>query len=109
MSDPDDGVDKMNDLVKKLNRCNNNIKLILEMMKNIDEKLGSGKSEPVEKKPVGRPAGTYESKRQQYFDMLTSGKISMPKPTTLQYYRIIKDDFENTYKLIWFNPLTESI
>lgn len=49
MSDPDDGVDKMNDLVKKLNRCNNNIKLILEMMKNIDEKLGSGKSEPVEK------------------------------------------------------------
>jgi len=100
MSDPDDGVDKMNDLVKKLNRCNNNIKLILEMMKNIDEKLGSGKSEPVEKKPVGRPAGTYESKRQQYFDMLTSGKISMPKPTTLQYYRIIKDDFENTYKLI---------
>jgi hypothetical protein len=100
MSDPDDGVDKMNDLVKKLNRCNNNIKLILEMMKNIDEKLGSGKSEPVEKKPVGRPAGTYESKRQQYFDMLTSGKISMPKPTTLQYYRIIKDDFEDTYKLI---------
>ena len=94
MSDPDDGVDKMNDLVKKLNRCNNNIKLILEMMKNIDEKLGSGKSEPVEKKPVGRPAGTYESKRQQYFDMLTSGKISMPKLTTLQYYRIIKDDFE---------------
>ena len=100
MSDPDDGVDKMNDLVKKLNRCNNNIKLILETMKNIDEKLGSGKSEPVEKKPVGRPAGTYESKRQQYFDMLTSGKISMPKPTTLQYYRIIKDDFEDTYKLI---------
>ena len=100
MSDPDDGVDKMNDLVKKLNRCNNNIKLILEMMKNIDEKLGSGKSKPVEKKPVGRPAGTYESKRQQYFDMLTSGKISMPKPTTLQYYRIIKDDFEDTYKLI---------
>lgn len=100
MSDPDDGVDKMNDLVKKLNRCNNNIKLILEMMKNIDEKLGSGKSEPVEKKPVGRPAGTYESKRQQYFDMLTSGKISMPKPTTLQYYRIIKNDFEDTYKLI---------
>ena len=100
MSDPDDGVDKMNDLVKKLNRCNNNIKLILEMMKNIDEKLGSGKSEPVEKKTVGRPAGTYESKRQQYFDMLTSGKISMPKPTTLQYYRIIKDDFEDTYKLI---------
>ena len=100
MSDPDDGVDKMNDLVKKLNRCNNNIKLFLEMMKNIDEKLGSGKSEPVEKKPVGRPAGTYESKRQQYFDMLTSGKISMPKPTTLQYYRIIKNDFEDTYKLI---------
>ena len=100
MSDPDDGADKMNDLVKKLNRCNNNIKTILEMIKNIDEKLGSGKSEPVEKKPVGRPAGTYESKRQQYFDMLTSGKISMPKPQTLHYYRIIKDDFEDTYKLI---------
>ena len=36
-------------------------------MKNIDEKLGSNKTEPVEKKTVGRPAGTYESKRQQYF------------------------------------------
>ena len=67
MSDPDDGVDKMNDLVKKLNRCNNNIKLILEMMKNIDEKLGSGKSEPVEKKPVGRPAGTYRIKKATIF------------------------------------------
>ena len=100
MSDPDDNADKMTELVKKLNRCNNNIKTILEMIKNIDEKLGSDKTEPVEKKPVRRPAGTYESKRQQYFDMLTSGKISMPKPQTLQYYRIIKDDFEDTFKMI---------
>ena len=43
MSDPDDNADKMTELVKKLNRCNNNIKTILEMMKNIDEKLGSDK------------------------------------------------------------------
>ena len=98
MSDPDDNADKMTELVKKLNRCNNNIKTILEMMKNIDEKLGSDKTEPVEKKPVGRPAGTYETKRQQYFDMLTSGKIIAPKTATLQYYRIIKDDFEDTFK-----------
>ena len=100
MSDPDDNADKMTELVKKLNRCNNNIKTILEMIKNIDEKLGSDKTEPVEKKPVGRPAGTYESKRQQYFDMLTSGKIIAPKTATLQYYRIIKDDFEDTFKMI---------
>ena len=54
MSDPDDNADKMTELVKKLNRCNNNIKTIREMIKNIDEKLVSDKTEPVEKKTCGK-------------------------------------------------------
>lgn len=44
-----------------------------------------------EKKQLGRPVGTWETKREQYLKMLNEKKIKEPKEQTLEYYRIIKD------------------
>lgn len=43
-----------------------------------------------EKKGIGRPTGTYESKQEQYVKMLNEGKIKQPKTETLEYYKIVK-------------------
>ena len=85
--------------------ANKNIKLLLEMMKTFEEKLDAksvvkteSKDEEKEKinkifeaKKIGRPAGSYQSKQQQYIDMLNNGKIKQPKQQTLDYYSIIKE------------------
>ena len=39
---------------------------------------------------VGRPVGTWESKREQYANMLNEGKIKQPKEITFEYYKIVK-------------------
>ena len=51
-----------------------------------------------EKKGLGRPSGSYQSKRQSYFDMVSNGRIKQPKEQTLEFYRIEKDGDE--YKLM---------
>ena len=44
-----------------------------------------------EKKQVGRPAGTFKTKQQQYLKMLNERKIKMPKTSTLEFYKIERD------------------
>ena len=43
-----------------------------------------------EKKGIGRPTGSYETKQKKYCDMLNSEKIKTPKQQTLDYYKIAK-------------------
>ena len=99
MTEVEKEVDKMDELLKKINRCNNNIKLVNEL-KTMDEKLNSEKKESKEKtdkRPIGRPAGNYEEKREQYLEMLNTGKIKQPKSQTLQYYKIDYDEDTEKY------------
>ena len=44
-----------------------------------------------EKKQIGRPSGTFDTKRVQYLKMLNDQKIKQPKTATLEYYNIEKD------------------
>ena len=44
-----------------------------------------------EKRGIGRPIGSFESKRNQYLKMLKDGKIKEPKSSTLEFYKIVKD------------------
>ena len=102
MTDVDDEVNKIDELVEKLNKCNNNVKLILQLLKTMDEKINEKKGfkengEAFEKKGVGRPAGDFETKRKQYLDMLNSKRIKQPKETTLQYYKLDYDEDTETY------------
>ena len=86
--------DTLKEILAKVNRCNKNVKTMMEMLKSIDEKLPARKigNQNGEQKPIGRPAGNYESKRQQYMEMLNSGKITTPKEQTLEFYKIVNLD-----------------
>ena len=106
-------VDKMGELINKVNRLNKNVKTILDTLKALEEKLEGHKKEENKdnkeenkekmdkifaKKQIGRPVGTWESKREQYADMLNKGKIGQAKESTLDYYKIAK--VMDTYVLI---------
>ena len=107
MSDMEvDNADRLAELTNKLNRCNKNIRTVMETLKTIDEKLNEKTVEKkddndkermnkiFEKKQIGRPVGSWEDKRKQYFEWITTGKITQPKEETLTYYRINREIFQ---------------
>ena len=83
-------LDKLMEITNKLNRCNKNVKLILEMM----EKMNLANESKKEYKPMDK--ATYENKKNVYLTKLNSGEIKQPKESTLSYYNITYD--ENTKK-----------
>jgi len=112
----DEKEDNLVKLANIVNTCDMNIRIIMETLLKIEEKLCVIKKREEEaqennqnddkekmdkifaKKQIGRPVGTWESKREQYADMLNKGKISQPKESTLEYYKIAK--VKDTYVLI---------
>ena len=101
MSEVEDKTDDLTEIKNKINRCNKNIKELMQMVKAIDEKIGKTPDENkendnnrindiFEKKQIGRPVGSYESKQEQYVKMLKYGKIKQPKEQTIEYYKIVK-------------------
>ena len=108
MSDLDDKQPEMAEMLNKMTRYNKNVKTLMDLMNKAIEKLdilvknkssndndSDAEKERMdkifEKKQVGRPAGTYETKQKQYLAMLNEGKIKMPKSQTLEFYRIERD------------------
>ena len=106
---------EMEELKSKINKCNKHITAVLAVVKNIEEKLNtqklenkveddSDKNEKIkkafEKKQIGRPVGSWEEKRKQYFEWITKGKITQPKEETLTYYKINRDPTNNSYVLL---------
>ena len=105
----DDNPDRLAELTNKFNRCNKNIKTIMETLKTIEEKLSETKKEDkkedkmkkaFEKKQIGRPVGTWDEKRKQYLEWINTGKITQPKIATLDYYKIDFDEDEGKYYLV---------
>ena len=103
------------ELKNKINKDNKNITAILDIVKNIEEKFNTQKVEnkvegdkdkndkvkkAFEKKQIGRPVGSWEEKRKQYFEWICSGKITQPKEDTLTYYKINRDPSNNSYVLL---------
>ena len=99
-------------LSSKINVLNKNVKALTFSIDKLMEKLDNTK--PVEKTPeeekekmdkifakkaIGRPTGTFDTKREQYLKMLNEQKIKQPKTTTLEYYGIEK----NGDKYVLFN------
>ena len=108
MSDLDNKQPEMAEMLHKMTRYNKNVKTLMDLMNKAIEKLdilvknkssndndADAEKERMdkifEKKQVGRPAGTYETKQKQYLAMLNEGKIKMPKSQTLEFYKIERD------------------
>ena len=109
MSDIDDYFDKSDAVMKKLVSCEKRLKIIMDSIKSIEFKVDGGlnlnkdnekdnveekeKMDKIfEKNGLGRPVGTWDTKRKQYFDMINSGKIKEPRGQTLEYCNIKKGD-----------------
>ena len=105
MSDIDNEQPEMKELINKMSRYNTNTKALMELIGRVSEKLdkvldwnGGVKNDNdekervgkiLEKKGVGRPVGSWDSKREQYLKMLNEDKIKQPKQQTLEYYKIV--------------------
>ena len=88
-------------LSSKINVLNKNVKSLMfsidKLMEKLDkpvEKTPEEEKERIdkifEKKQIGRPSGTFDTKRVQYLKMLNENKIKQPKQQTLEYYGIDK-------------------
>ena len=97
---------ELEELKNKVSKMNKNLITIMNTVKNIEYNLNNKKEEnkentndkdkerinkAFEKKQIGRPVGSWEDKRKQYFEWITTGKITQPKEETLAYYKINKD------------------
>ena len=103
---------ELEELKNKVNKMNKNLNAVLGIVRNIEEKLNGKKEEnkenekdiinnAFEKKQIGRPVGSWEDKRKQYFEWITSGKITQPKEDTLAYIlQNKKDPSNNSYVLL---------
>jgi len=108
---------ELEELKNKVNRMNKNLISMMNIVKNIEYNLNNKKDEnkentkdkdknkekinkTIEKKQIGRPVGSWEDKRKQYFEWITTGKITQPKEETLAYYQINKDPTNNSYVLL---------
>ena len=94
---------EVKELLEKTTKHSKQLKLVLAKLDEIDKKIDAvvsarpadedekAKVEKIfEKKGIGRPAGSYETKQGQYVKMLNDGKIKQPKEQTLEYYKIVK-------------------
>ena len=84
-------LEKLDELTNKLNRCNQNIKLVLELL----EKMSKANETKTEYKPMDET--TYKNKRAVYLTKLNSKEIKQPKQSTLNYYKINYDEDTEMY------------
>ena len=86
---------KMNVLTKNVKALMFSIEKLMEKLDKPVEKTPEEEKERIdkifEKKQIGRPSGTFDTKRVQYLKMLNENKIKMPKTATLEYYGINKE------------------
>ena len=84
----------MGEHIKTLNDM---VKSIGDKMKPVERKQQRNEEKEkiekiFEKKGIGRPTGSYETKQKKYCDMSNSTKNKTPKQQTLDYYKIKNDD-----------------
>ena len=87
-----------------LNQKIDDIKEWIKNEKQVENKTTDEEKEKMdkifEKRQIGRPAGDFNSKRRQYFELIKAKKIKQPKEATLQYYKINYDKSSDTYTLL---------
>ena len=84
-------LEKLDELTNKLNRCNKNINLVLDLL----EKMSKANETKTEYKPMDET--TYKNKRAVYLTKSNSKEIKQPKQSTLNYYKINYDEDTEMY------------
>ena len=77
-------VDKLDELTNKLNRCNKNIKLALELL----QKMSEANEKKTQTTYIAPNSAEFKNKRAVYLTKLNNKEIKNPKESTLQYYKI---------------------
>ena len=80
--------DKLDEILNKVNRCNKNVKMVIEMLERI-KGANEARARPMSNTQEG---ATYENKRKAYLTKLNAGEIREPKEHTLNYYQVKKVD-----------------
>ena len=78
--------DKLDEILNKVNRCNKNVKMVIEMLERV-KGANEARARPMSNTQEG---GTYENKRKAYLTKLNAGEIREPKEQTLNYYQVKK-------------------
>ena len=86
-------LEKLVEITNKLNRCNKNVKLILEMI----EKMNLANESKTQSGYVAKGSSEYKNKKQVYLTKLNNKEIKQPRPETLKFYEIEYDGETEKY------------
>ena len=84
----DANLEKLDEMTNKLNRCNKNIKLVLELL----QKLHEATEKKSQNNYVAKGSSEYKNKKQVYLTKLNNKEIKQPRPETLRFYEIDYDE-----------------
>ena len=103
MSDLDDLPTEQKEMLNKLNKLNKTLKEYSNKLDDINSKLTKLMEQPMkssnddaerekmdknfEKRQIGRPAGSFETKQKQYLAMLNDKKIQQPKAASNKFFQ----------------------
>ena len=89
----DANLEKLDEMTNKLNRCNKNIKLVLELL----QKLHEATEKKSQSSYITPNSAEYKNKRAVYLTKLNNKEIKLPKKSTLEYYKIDYDEDTEMY------------
>ena len=89
----DANLEKLDEMTNKLNRCNKNIKLVLELL----QKLHEATEKKTQNVFIAPNSAEYKNKRAVYLTKLNNKEIKLPKKSTLEYYKIDYDEDTEMY------------
>ena len=72
------------------------MELIFKKLEEINNKLDT-LNKPKYSNSSNNSNDTYKNKRNVYLNKLNDGSIKMPKPDTLEYYKVVYDSDTKTY------------
>ena len=89
----DTNLEKLDALTNKLNRCNENVKLVLELL----QKLHEATEKKSQSSYMTPNSSEFKNKRAVYLTKLNNKEIKQPKKSTLEYYKIDYDEDTEQY------------
>ena len=91
--------DKLDEILNKVNRCNKNVKMVIEMLERV-KGANEARARPMSNAQSGyvaKDSSEYKNKKQVYLTKLNNKEIKQPRPETLKFYEIDYDEDAEKY------------